>query len=291
MSDQTKQALIAVVAAIALVLSLMAVVRGGTQGVQGPSGPAGVQGVSGPAGVQGVQGPVGLQGAAGIPGAQGIPGPQGPAGPQGIKGDRGDRGERGDTGVASTTTPYNPYTPTGYGSYQVASSADDCVIHISGQYFSLTDTSVSAGATGGVVGGASAMQFATPDMPQNATISSASLQIYTPDAITTTGMYSYIMGGTMASPITAYGDFVARPRTGARIDWSNPAPWPAGQWVTAPDITAVLQEIVRSPTYAGRVLIFWSDEAMRSVSTGFRYGASFDKPGGAYAPKLVVTWR
>ncbi len=293
MSDENRHPVMFVIVMAAIIIAIVALVRGGPQGVSGPSGPPGVQGVAGPAGAGGPMGPQGSKGDKGDQGGPGIQGIAGSQGPKGDRGEKGDKGDRGDPGSAGSSYAYPGTGIAGYGNYQVVNSADDCSIRVQTQYFSSTRANVSAGAYGGIAGYASAMSFSTPDMPRSATIVSAILQIYTVDSLSTS-VYSYLMGALVNSvaPITSYGDFVSRMRTSARVDWSSPPAWSANQWVSTPDISQIVQEIVSSSYYAGRIPIFWTDEAMRSSPAGsnVRYGASYDM-GSQYAPKLMVVWR
>lgn len=265
---------------LTLVISIVALVRGGPVGPAGPQGIAGVQGPQGVAGPQGATGPEGPQG------------PQGPQGLPGPKGDTGATGSQGPQGPAGTSTPSGSSQTS---TFKVQSSQDDCYIRKQDNQFSKTAPFVIAGADSSTTRGlASAIRLNLSSIPQYAYITSANLKIFSYDTITISGCYSTISAENVgwSSVISSYSDFISRPRTSTKVYWDLPSTWKSGQWATSPDIASVIQEVVNRSDYSeGYVTIFWSDEEYRSTaSTGAkRYGRSYDGDS-SNAPKLVVTW-
>lgn len=97
MKGTLKGKAVIIMVALALMLSLVAVITPGAEGKLGPPGPPGPVGTSGPMGPQGLQGAVGPQGASGAPGQPGLQGPQGVTG---LTGSAGAAGPAGYSGVA-----------------------------------------------------------------------------------------------------------------------------------------------------------------------------------------------
>lgn len=278
MRDTSK--LIWVIVILSLVISVVALIRGG------PVGPQGIAGVQGP---QGVAGPMGQSGPSGSTGPQG---PQGPQGLQGPKGDIGPQGPQGPQGPAGTNTPSGTSQTS---TFKVQSSQDDCYIRKQDNQFSKTAPFVIAGADSSTTRGlASAIRLNLSSIPQYAYITSAFLKIFAYDTITISGCYSTISAENAgeSNVISNYADFISRPRTSTKVYWDLPSTWTSGQWATSPDISAVIQEVVNRSDYSEEhVTIFWSDEEYRSTaSTGAkRYGRSYDGDS-SNAPRLVITW-
>jgi hypothetical protein len=112
-TEDKKTILISVGVAVAIVIAILAFLRGGPgsngnqgiterglQGENGLSGDNGGQGIQGPAGATGAQGPQGATGATGAQGPAGASGPQGATGPAGATGATGPQGPQGEQGPA-----------------------------------------------------------------------------------------------------------------------------------------------------------------------------------------------
>ena len=137
----------------------------GIQGVTGATGQQGIQGITGatsPQGIQGVTGatgPQGIQGITGATGTQGVQGVTGAMGPQGIQGVTGATGQQGIQGITGATGPTTPRF------MEVFFSTDQSV---GNNDFLGTGTSSASFVRSSIV------------IPQNATITSITLNIRDP---------------------------------------------------------------------------------------------------------------
>lgn len=180
---------------------------------------------------------------------------------------------------------------------QVGASTDDCqrfTVFI--DTINLVALTFSAGKT--TTFGPSAtleagMRFTTVPIPNGVTIDSASVSIWA-----TGGRFmarTKLRGEDADNPATfsTKGDFDARPRTTAAIDWDipNSSAWhsPVEQWRQSPDISSVIQEIVDRPGWSSgnALVLFWADDG--SASNNRATGESYDDVPSE-APKLNVTY-
>jgi chitodextrinase len=142
------------------------------------------------------------------------------------------------------------------------------------------------GSTAQMVG----MRFAGVDVPQGATILSATLQFTVDEA--TGGAASLLFrgeGSNDAAPFTgASEDASARPTTGASVPWSPPT-WvskgDAGPAQRPPDLAAIVQEIVSRPGWVPGNAI-----AILVTGTGKRTAESYEG-GASVAPRLSVIYQ
>ncbi len=134
------------------------------------------------------------------------------------------------------------------------------------------------------------VRFAGVDLPQGATILSATLQFTVDEA--TGGPASLTIrgeGSNSAAPFTsASADVSDRPTTGAAVTWSPPD-WTtigsAGPAQRPPDLAAIVQEIVARPGWApGNALAFLV------TGTGRRTAESYEG-GASVAPRLAVIYQ
>ena len=113
MEESLKRRLFAIGAIIATLAIILSLAGCSVQGAAGPKGSTGAQGPQGATGAQGPQGETGLQGpkgliTTGVTGEKGAKGDTGVAGPQGVKGDTGVQGPggsgpQGATGAVGAT--------------------------------------------------------------------------------------------------------------------------------------------------------------------------------------------
>ncbi len=134
------------------------------------------------------------------------------------------------------------------------------------------------------------LRFAGVDVPQGATVLSATVQFTADEA--KSGAATLIIRGEGANDAASFtsadGDVSDRPTTGASVAWSPPD-WPsrgdAGPAQRTPDLASIVQEIVARPGWArGNAL------ALLITGQGTRTAESFEG-GAAVAPRLSVIYQ
>lgn len=123
--------------------------------------------------------------------------------------------------------------------YQVAASSDDAV-EAWGSSPSLTDTSIHLSGAGDYWG----LRFLAVAVPQGATIDAATLSVFNLDSSDVT-MESDVFAEDVDDATTfttTDGNIDGRTKTTASVAWSTTLTF--ADWSNAPDIAAVIQEIV-----------------------------------------------
>ena len=135
------------------------------------------------------------------------------------------------------------------------------------------------------------MRFANVNVPQGATVLSASLQFTVDEGDRDSGPTDLTITGELTSNALAFtataGDITSRGQTTAAAAWNSVAPWDTDGHVTAaqrsPDIASVVQEIVDQPGWAaGNALVILIQ------GSGERTAASFNGEQNG-APILIIT--
>lgn len=106
---------------------------------------------------------------------------------------------------------------------------------------------------------------------------------------------SYIRGekSLIPNPFTTYADYLSRPKTTTKIDWSNIEHWVVNKQYATVDISPIIQEIIDQPGWsAGNpIAIFYTDEDDRSdhvpvcMRHAFAYSVAPDQ-----APVLSINY-
>ncbi|MBE3085823.1 MAG: hypothetical protein IMZ64_06355, partial [Bacteroidetes bacterium] len=80
-------------------------------------------------------------------------------------------------------------------------------------------------------------------------------------------------------------------RTTAHVHWDDQPDWTAAQWYNAPDIKAIIQEIIGNVGWASGngIALTWNDFSSASADGNYRWVFSYDQ-GAASAPKLHITY-
>lgn len=107
---------------------------------------------------------------------------------------------------------------------------------------------------------------------------------------------TYLKGEKQANPATfsTVGDYFARPRTSASVDWSPIPPWNVFTWYETPDISNIIQELVDQPWWASgqKLCIFWEDHDGRSdaVWLASRRPYAWFPEYPERMPRIVITY-
>ncbi len=171
----------------------------------------------------------------------------------------------------------------------LVSGNDDAEENLGSGSVSLTSGDLELGLDG-TIAQMVGLRFAGVDVPQGATVLSATLQ-FTADEISS-GAASLIFrgeGANAAAPFSAASEDVSgRPTTGASV------PWSASDWVSkgaagaaqrTPDLAAIVQEIVARPDWVpGNAL------AILVTGTGRRTAEAYEG-GASLAPRLSVIYQ
>jgi hypothetical protein len=174
----------------------------------------------------------------------------------------------------------------------VAAQGDDGYASLDGTSdYSATATSLIVGAPAHPQRYGAWMRFLNVTIPAGSTIDTAVLSI---EAVSLFGTLANIRTKVFADDIdtavapTTRAEFTALVRTTAGVDW-DPAEWVADTIYTAPDLAAVIQEVIDRPGWAsGNALqLLWDDDG--TTSSARVSGASFDH-ATFQEPRLVINY-
>jgi hypothetical protein len=140
----------------------------------------------------------------------------------------------------------------------------------------------------------SGIRFVDVAVPRGAAITIASLQICAQGSGGTGTDCSSVVRGEAsddAATFSTAADFDAREMTAASVQWEAMPPWTASTWYTAPDLSAVVQEIVDRPGWedGNALVLVWEDFAGISALGANRLGYSVVS-GPSLAAKLSITF-
>jgi chitodextrinase len=190
--------------------------------------------------------------------------------------------------VIATFVPVGTVVRVPAGSAAVAGS-DDAEERLDSGSVSLTSGDLELGfdgSTAQMVG----LRFAGVDVPQGATVLSATVQ-FTADEVSTGAAALTFRGegANDAAPFTSASEDVSgRPTTGASVPWSPPdwtSKGAAGAAQRSPDLAAIVQEIVERPDWVpGNALAIFVSGTGRRTAEAYEGGA-------ALAPRLSVIYQ
>lgn len=130
------------------------------------------------------------------------------------------------------------------------------------------------------------LRFADVNIPQGATVTAATLS-FVANTTSSNSVSLRIYGDDEDNPTvpTNTSDYNGRPRTTAYVDWSTSSTWTAGDVVSSPDITTVIQEIVDRGGFASgnAIQIF----VQNNGGTLARYLDSFSSGN---PPSISISW-
>ena len=170
---------------------------------------------------------------------------------------------------------------------QVSASTDD--VNQNGNTLSNT-TTLWVGTSSSTASSYTGLRFTNMTIPQGATITSAYLQFYARNNVSTTASFEMAAEATNNSG-TFSGNSVrpsTRPLTAARVPQTFNTAWAGGSWYNTNSISALVQEVVNRPGWASgnslSIILRGTGNAntLRSVGN-FNFNATT-------APRLVVTY-
>lgn len=148
------------------------------------------------------------------------------------------------------------------------------------------------------------LRFKNVNIPPKATILTASIQMACQDNCSNT-VKGRITGNADNDPavFSTIGDYQARRgtscggpnndrRTVAQVDWSLPASLPANVYITTPDLSPVIQELVDRAGYqSGKAMVLFVDDHDGQSAMGefYRFYSWDDNPN--YCAKLNITYK
>lgn len=133
-----------------------------------------------------------------------------------------------------------------------------------------------------------AFRFLRPNIPNNGKISKAILRVKC--SANSTKRPNLKIKGILEVATNTFGSAArpsARTKTTAAVDWDPSVNWAIGTWYESPDITAIINEIISQPEYAGKSIgiVIENDS-----SPSNNYEMICDSNGGtANAAQLTLT--
>jgi hypothetical protein len=172
----------------------------------------------------------------------------------------------------------------------VAAGTDDGRWREGDSFFAAGETSVSIGYLNGAAGACNL--FARLDnvtIPKGAIIDSAIPKLRstsTPTAATTVNLLIRAVKAANPAAPTTYAGIEEAAKTTAAVEWNNVAAWPASTWIEAPDIAAVLQELIDQAGWASgnAVLLTVEDNGSTVTENTIRELQTYDN----YAPNALA---
>lgn len=139
------------------------------------------------------------------------------------------------------------------------------------------------------------LRFLNVPIPPGSTILYAYLKYCAFSNYAGDSVYAYIRAEKSLSPqpFTTYADYIARPRTTNKADWSEIHHWLVNMWYNSIDFTNVIQEVINQPGWAqgNPIAVFCNDHDDRSSHFDFcmRHGKAYHI-APAKAPQLHLSY-
>lgn len=165
----------------------------------------------------------------------------------------------------------------------VGATADTAYFITGGSYWLSPTDRFNAGTFNSAnVGYGAPARFTTVNIPQGATINSASFSGTCSTSFTGTDCRTKIDAIAEDNPSgfsgSSYANFMARARTTAKVDWDISSVWAVGSIQTSPDISTVIQEIVNRSGWVANnsMVIVWSDDGSPDTANNLRRMAHYN---------------